>query len=143
MLCLKKGKKIRPMPRKAHEFRDFRGYLNWSYTPTCRHASPVLWADTRHFSFDSTVLEMPGPNRPVDIRIGLMMLGDTAVIVSNGEIFNLIGQRLKARTSFKNTMMVTHTGQWIGYVKDDSGSGIYEQKAAQAVDELVDSFLNQ
>ena len=33
MLCLKKGKKIRPMPRKAHEFRDFRGYLNWSYTP--------------------------------------------------------------------------------------------------------------
>lgn len=120
-----------------------RDILSANRELVCRHASPVLWADTRHFSFDSTVLEMPGPNRPVDIRIGLMMLGDTAVIVSNGEIFNLIGQRLKARTSFKNTMMVTHTGQWIGYVKDDSGSGIYEQKAAQAVDELVDSFLNQ
>lgn len=40
MLCLKKGKKIRPMPRKAHEFRDFRGYLNWSYTPN-RNRKPI------------------------------------------------------------------------------------------------------
>lgn len=39
MLCLKKGKKIRPMPRKAHEFRDFRGYLNWSYTPRFKAAA--------------------------------------------------------------------------------------------------------
>ena len=41
MLCLKKGKKIRPMPRKAHEFRDFRGYLNWSYTPE-KYSSLIL-----------------------------------------------------------------------------------------------------
>ena len=76
-------------------------------------------------------------------RGGLMMLGDTAVIVSNGEIFNQIGRRLKDRTPFRNTMMVTHAGAWLGYIRDDSGSGVYEQNAAQAVDQLVNRFINR
>ena len=109
----------------------------------CSNPSPALWADVQHFSLDSTVIEMPGPSRPVDIRIGLMMLGDTAVIVSNGEIFNQIGRRLKDRTPFRNTMMVTHAGAWLGYIRDDSGSGVYEQNAAQAVDQLVNRFINR
>lgn len=109
----------------------------------CANPAPTLWADVQHFSLDSAVIEMPGPSRPVDIRIGLMVLGDTAIIVSNGEVFNQIGRRLKDRTPFRNTMMVTHAGAWIGYIRDDSGTGVYEQNAAQAVDQLVNRFINR
>ena len=60
MLCLKKGKKIRPMPRKAHEFRDFRGYLNWSYTP-CRRKLCIACDDFLCFPSKSRLALTPLP----------------------------------------------------------------------------------
>ena len=108
----------------------------------CRTSAPILWADKIEFTAPSTAADIPGPPRDIKFRIALMMLGDTAIIVSNGEIFNQIGRRLKDSTPYRNTMMITHAGQWTSYVKDDSGSGIYETYAQNAVNELIERFRN-
>ena len=71
-----------------------------------------------------------------------MVLGDALIIVSNGEIFNQIGRRLKDSTPYKNTMMITHAGAWTSYVKDDSGDGIYETGAAKALEDLLKEYRN-
>jgi len=118
-----------------------RDVVNTNAAVVCRNPAPSLWAGTRYFQLASSIIGMPGPDRPVDFRIGMMAVGDTAIIITNGEVFNQIGRRLKDATPFRKTMMITHAGQWVGYIKDDSGEGAYEQKALQAVRELVDEYL--
>ncbi|MEQ3214431.1 neutral/alkaline non-lysosomal ceramidase N-terminal domain-containing protein [Hominifimenecus microfluidus] len=104
--------------------------------------APTLWAGVRKFTAPSTAADIPGPPRDITFRIGLMVLGDALIIVSNGEIFNQIGRRLKDSTPYKNTMMITHAGAWTSYVKDDSGDGIYETGAAKALEDLLKEYRN-
>jgi len=62
---------------------------------------------------------------PVNIRLSLLMIGDIAFGGVNGEVFNLIGQRLKEESRFARTMMLTLTNGRAnsGYIPNDAAFG--------------------
>jgi neutral ceramidase len=62
---------------------------------------------------------------PIDLRLSLVMLGDTALGGVNGEVFNPIGQRLKKESRFAHTMMLTLTNGSArsGYIPNDAAFG--------------------
>jgi hypothetical protein len=64
---------------------------------------------------------------PVELRLSLLMLGDIALGGVNGEVFNLIGQRLKKESRYARTMMVTLTNGSArsGYIPNDAAYGYY------------------
>jgi len=64
---------------------------------------------------------------PVDIRLGLLRVGDVMIGAVNGEVFNPIAQRLKRESPFKATMMTTLTNGSArsGYIPDDESYGKY------------------
>ena len=64
---------------------------------------------------------------PVEIRLGLLRIGDIAVGAVNAEVFNLIAQRLKNESSYANTMMATLTNGSArsGYIPNDAAYGMY------------------
>jgi hypothetical protein len=63
---------------------------------------------------------------PVEIRLGLLRVGDIAIGAVNAEVFNLIAQRLKRESPLKATMMATLTNGFAstGYIPDDSAFGM-------------------
>lgn len=85
------------------------------------------------FTLPHESVTMPGPPDPVDFILGTTRLGQLGLISTNGEVFNAIGMRLKDMLSVPYPVIVTHAGPWTGYVKDDSGSGLYETAARAAV----------
>ena len=62
---------------------------------------------------------------PVDIRLGLLRVGDVMIGAVNAEVFNPIAQRLKRESPFKATMMTTLTNGSArsGYIPDDESYG--------------------
>jgi neutral ceramidase len=62
---------------------------------------------------------------PVQIRLGLLMIDDIAIGAVNGEVYNLIAQRLKSESPYRNTMMATLTDGIAssGYIPDDASFG--------------------
>jgi hypothetical protein len=64
---------------------------------------------------------------PVDIRLGLLRVGDAMIAAVNAEVFNPIAQRLKRESPFKATLMATLTNGSArsGYVPDDASYGKY------------------
>jgi hypothetical protein len=64
---------------------------------------------------------------PVDIRLGLLRVGDVMIGAVNAEVFNPIAQRLKHESPFKATMMTTLTNGSArsGYIPDDESYGKY------------------
>ena len=62
---------------------------------------------------------------PVDIRLGLMRVGDVMIGAVNAEVFSPIAQRLKRESSVKATMMTTLTNGSArsGYIPDDESYG--------------------
>jgi neutral ceramidase len=64
---------------------------------------------------------------PVEIRLGLLRVGDAVIGAVNAEVFNPIAQRLKRESPFKATMMATLTNGAArsGYVPDDASYGKY------------------
>ena len=65
--------------------------------------------------------------KPVDIRLGLMMIGDVAIGAVDAEVYNEIAQRLKRESPYKDTMMATLTNGMAasGYIPDDASYGHY------------------
>jgi hypothetical protein len=63
----------------------------------------------------------------VDIRLGLLRVGDVMIGAVNAEVFNPIAQRLKRESPFKATMMTTLTNGSArsGYIPDDESYGKY------------------
>ncbi len=103
-----------------------------------------IWSRKKSFSLpaDEIYPYDPPERRPkgdVTFTIGLTVLGDTAIVSTNGEIFNQIGRRIKDASSWPNTFMITHCGAHCGYMKDDSGNGLYELAAQKTVRELMDA----
>ena len=79
---------------------------------------------------DSGRAGVPGTYRdaaPVDIRLGLLKIGDIAVGAVNAEVFNLIAQRLKRESPYARTMMATLTNGSAssGYIPNDAAYGMY------------------
>ena len=64
---------------------------------------------------------------PVDIRLGLLQLGDIMIGAVNAEVFNPIAQRLKKESPYARTMMATLTNGSArsGYIPNDAGFGMY------------------
>ena len=62
---------------------------------------------------------------PVEIRLGLLRVGDAVIGAVNGEVFSSIAQRLKRESPFKATMMatVTNGAARSGYIPDDASYG--------------------
>jgi neutral ceramidase len=64
---------------------------------------------------------------PVELNLGLLMIDDIAIGAVDGEIYNLIAQRLKDESPYKKTMLATLTNGMAmsGYVPDDASFGHY------------------
>lgn len=64
---------------------------------------------------------------PVQVRLGLLMIGDIAIGAVNGEVYNEIAQRLKKESPYAKTMMATLTNGFAnsGYIPDDASFGHY------------------
>ena len=64
---------------------------------------------------------------PVEMRLGLLRVGDVMIGAVNAEVFNPIAQRLKRESPFKATMMATLTNGAArsGYIPDDASFGKY------------------
>jgi len=73
--------------------------------------------------FEGTYKDGP----PVEIRVGLLRLGDVMIGAVNAEEFNPIAQRLKQESPYKATMMATLTNGSArsGYIPDDESFGKY------------------
>jgi neutral ceramidase len=73
--------------------------------------------------FEGTYKDGP----PVEIRLGLMRIGDVMIGAVNAEVFNPIAQRLKRESPYKATMMATLTNGSArsGYIPDDVSFGKY------------------
>ncbi len=64
---------------------------------------------------------------PVHIKIGALRIGDIVLGSANAELYNMIGQRVKAGSKFHDTIMVTLTNGMAnsGYVPTDDAFGRY------------------
>jgi neutral ceramidase len=64
---------------------------------------------------------------PVEIRLGVLRIGDAVIGGVNAEVFNPIAQRLKRESPVKATMMATLTNGAArsGYIPDDASYGKY------------------
>lgn len=62
---------------------------------------------------------------PVDIRLGLLMIGDVAVASVDGNPYAAIGLRLKKKSPYAKTMMTTKANGFSagGYMPDDASYG--------------------
>lgn len=72
----------------------------------------------------------PGEYReaaPVEIRLGLLELGDIRIGAVNAEVFNPIAQRLKRESPYARTMLATLTNGTArsGYIPHDAAFGMY------------------
>jgi neutral ceramidase len=72
----------------------------------------------------------PGEYReaePVEIRLGLLDLGDIVIGAVNAEVFNPIAQRLKRESPHARTILATLTNGMArsGYIPHDAGFGMY------------------
>jgi neutral ceramidase len=73
---------------------------------------------------------LPGEYReadPVEIRLGVLRLGDIMIGAVNAEVFNLIAQRLKRESPYARTLLATLTNGMArsGYIPHDAGYGMY------------------
>jgi neutral ceramidase len=59
-------------------------------------------------------------SNPVNIRLGLLMIGQVALAGVSGEVMTPIGQRLKRESPLTNTMMITHANGSSGYIPNDA-----------------------
>ncbi len=57
---------------------------------------------------------------PVNIRLSLLMLNDTAVTGVSGEVLTPIYLHLKQESPFRHTIMVTHANGLSGYIPNDA-----------------------
>jgi neutral ceramidase len=63
---------------------------------------------------------------PVEIKLGLLRIGDVAIGAVNAEVFNPIAQRLKKQSPYARTMMATLTNGMArsGYIPNDAAYGM-------------------
>ena len=64
---------------------------------------------------------------PVELRLGLLRIGDVMIGAVNAEVFNPIATRLKSESPYRATMMATLTNGSArsGYIPDDESYGKY------------------
>ena len=106
-----------------------RGIERFASNVSIRGSHKVVTCPGRE-RLDSGRAGYPGRYRdsePIDIRLGLLMIGDIAIGAVNAEVFNLIAQRLKRESPFSRTLMATLTNgrAATGYIPNDAAFGTY------------------
>jgi hypothetical protein len=95
----------------------------------------------------------------VNIRLGVLGIGDIALTTVNAEIYNLISQRMKKQSPMTNTVMVTLANGRAnsGYIPNDAAFGAYtfqvlgsrlkpgcaEQGIADGLTDLVNQYASK
>jgi neutral ceramidase len=96
---------------------------------------------------------------PVNIRLGVLGIGDIALTSVNAEVYNLISQRMKKQSPMANTVMVTLANGRAnsGYIPNDAAFGAYtfqvlgsrlkpgcaEQGIANGLADLVNQYTSK
>jgi len=96
---------------------------------------------------------------PVNIRLGVVGIGDIALTSVNAEVYNLISQRMKKQSPMANTVMVTLANGRAnsGYIPNDAAFGAYtfqvlgsrlkpgcaEQGIANGLTDLVSRYVGK
>ncbi len=97
--------------------------------PAIRAAQKMITCPGRH-RLDNAREGTPGryeDGDPVNIRLGVMRIGDIALASVDAEIYSAIGLRFKAALPLANTMVVTIANGMAnsGYVPNDASFGAY------------------
>ena len=94
---------------------------------------------------------------PIHIRLGLLVIGQIALVSVTGELYNIIAQRLKKVAPYGQTVVVTiANGKSVGYIPDDAAyarhtfqvlstrikPGCAEKSMLNAVLELMEQSLS-
>ena len=88
---------------------------------------------------------------PVNIRLGVLRIGNVALTTVNAEVYSAIAQRLKANSPIANTMMVTSANGSAnsGYIPNDAAFDAYtfqvlgsRLKSGCAEDSIVNGTLD-
>ena len=56
----------------------------------------------------------------IDLRLGLLLIGQVAITAVSGEVVTNIYQQLKKASPFTNTLMITIANDRVGYIVDDA-----------------------
>jgi hypothetical protein len=96
---------------------------------------------------------------PVNLRLGLLAIGDVALTTVNGDVYNELALRLKRQSPMANTLMVTHANgrAGSGYIVSDMAYGAYtfqvlgsrlkpgcaEQGVADGLTDLISQYLGR
>jgi neutral ceramidase len=68
---------------------------------------------------------------PINIRLGLLVIGPIALVAVTGELYNIVAQRLKKVAPYGYTVVVTiANGKSVGYIPDDTA---YERHTFQVL----------
>ena len=70
---------------------------------------------------------------PVRIPLTLMTIGDVALVGVGGELYTEIGQAVKARSPFHDTIVVTLLPDGVGYIPSDRAYTLPSEKAVTAL----------
>ena len=88
-------------------------------------------------------------NKPIEAEILTFGIGDASIVALPGEIFVELGLAIKARSPFKNTLVMTLSNNSIGYIpnKEAFKYGAYEVEVSMIAEgegeKLVESSANQ
>ena len=89
--------------------------------------------DMPGITWEQTTQLKPGTFKPgpgVEIRLSALKIGNTLFAGITGDVFHEIGLKIKDRSSYKNTFIVTHTNGWCGYIVTDKA---YEEGGYEVV----------
>ncbi len=100
-----------PSGQRAAVRMDNEGLRDWDAIPYGKSpAVPDL----------SNVVE-PAPESPLEMRMDLLLLGDVALILTNGELYAELGSRIKAESPYSKTVVATYSqAKSTGYIMDKS-----------------------
>jgi hypothetical protein len=104
------------------------GAAKWFTCPGRRRTNGSAWDNSVREGVQGVYEDAPD----VNIRVSALRIGTTAVTTSTGELYTLIGQRVKRESPLKDTMLVTIINPFRGngYTPDDLS---YEHQTFQAL----------
>lgn len=83
------------------------------------------------------------PHNCSEFQFNLIMLGNIALAGMGGEVYTAIGMRFKDDSPYRDTMFITHAGNYAGYLKDDSGHGLAENCIRENLYDMMEEYADK